>query len=166
LKNSETFAYMHVKSSAQGGFLDDQSQAGASKTLCLAVHFRGEVPLDARQQGTYSVTKHEPVTVIREWSPSSVQFLTALWNNEVLDEVGFDFVRPNNAGKDEVFATLTLTKATVAFVELKSGNTKHLIEGEPRNLDHIGFHAQKISFRITGANGPVEATYVRKASGP
>jgi type VI secretion system Hcp family effector len=161
--SSETFAYMHVKSSAQGSFLEDQSQAGASKTLCLSVRFRGEVPHDVRQ-GTYAITKHDPITVIREWSPSSVQFLTSLWNNEVLDEVGFDFVRPDNAGKEEIFATLTLTKATVVFVELQSGNTKHLIEGEPRNVDHIGFQAQKITFRVTGPNGPVEATYVRKAS--
>ena len=84
--SSEAFAYMHVKSAAQGGFLDDSSRAGTSKTLCLAVRFRGDVPHDARK-GSYAVTQHEPITVIREWSPSTVQFLTSLWNNELIDEV-------------------------------------------------------------------------------
>jgi type VI protein secretion system component Hcp len=161
--NSETFAYMHVKSSVQGEFLDDESQAGQSKTLCLAVRFRGEVPHDARK-GSYAVTKHEPITVIGEWSPSTVQFLTSLWNNEVIDEVGFDFIRPDTAGKDEVYATLTLNQVTVAFVELRSGNTAELVPGEPRALDYIGFHAQQIAFKLIGPSGPVEASYARKAS--
>jgi type VI protein secretion system component Hcp len=161
--SSETFAYMHVKSSVQGEFLDDETQAGQQKTLCLAVRFRGDVPADARK-GTYAVTQHEPITVIGEWSPSTVQFLTSLWNNEVIDEVGFDFVQQDTAGKDEVFATLTLNKVTVAFVELRSGNTLGLIGGELRTVDYIGFHAQKISFKLIGPKGPVEASYVRKAS--
>lgn len=161
--SSEAFAYMHVKSSAQGGFLDDESQAGSSKTLCLAIRFRGDVPHDARK-GSYAVTQHEPITVVREWSPSTVQFLTSLWNNELIDEVGFDFVRPDTAGKDEVYATLTLNQVTVAFVELRSGNTAGLTSGDLRAVDYIGFHAQQISFKVTGPNGPVEASYVRKAS--
>jgi type VI secretion system Hcp family effector len=162
--SSETFAYMHVKSAAQGQFLDDETQAGKSKTLCLAVRYRGEVPHDVRK-GNVAATQHEPITVIGEWSPSTVQFLTSLWNNEVISEVSFDFVRPDTSGKDEVYATLTLNKVTVAFVELRSGNTAGLIPGELRTVDCIGLHAQQIAFKLmNGPHGPVEASYVRKAT--
>lgn len=162
--SSETFAYMHVKSPSQGMFTDDATRAGASKTLCLAVRFRGEVPHDARSGSGYAVTQHQPITVIREWSVSTVQFLTALWSNEVLAEVGFDFVRQNAEGQEETYATLTLTQVTVAFVELRSGNTADLIPNEPRALDYIGFHARQIEFKVNDPAGPATASYDRKAS--
>jgi type VI secretion system Hcp family effector len=163
--SSETFAYMHVKSASQGMFADDATQAGSQKTLCLAVHFRGEVPHDARSGGGYAVTQHEPITVIREWSASTAQFLTSLWSNEVLTEVGFDFVRQNSDGQEEVYATLTLNQATIAFVEMRSGNTDDLIPNHPRALDYIGFHAQQIEFKYNDPSGPATASYDRKAGG-
>jgi len=162
--NVDALSYMHVKSSVQGAFLDDASRAGATKTVCLAVHFRGEVPHDVRKGSSYAVTQHKPISVIREWSPTTVQFLVAMWNNEVLDEVGFDFVRPNTEGMEEIYATLTLTNATVAFVELRSGNTASLMETAPRAVDYIGFHAQTIEFKVMGPNGASTATYERKSS--
>jgi type VI secretion system Hcp family effector len=162
--NPEALAYMHVKSSVQSAFLDDASRAGASKTLCLAVYFRGEVPHDVRKGSSYAVTQHQPISVIREWSASTVQFLISMWNNEVLDEVGFDFVRPDGEGNEEVYATLTLTKATVAFVEIRSGNTHPLMESAPRTVDYIGFHAEIIEFTVKGPNGASSATYERKSS--
>jgi type VI secretion system Hcp family effector len=162
--SADSLAYMHVKSSVQGAFLDDASRAGATKTLCLAVHFHGEVPHDVRKGSSYAVTQHKPISVIREWSASTVQFLVAMWNNEVLEEVGFDFVRPDTEGKEEIYATLTLTKATVAFVELRSGNTASLLEAAPRAVDHIGFHAQTIEFKVMGPSGASTATYERTPS--
>jgi type VI protein secretion system component Hcp len=162
--SSETFAYMHVKSKAQGVFVDDKTKAGAAKSLCLAVRFRGDVPHDVRKGG-FAVTEHEPITVVRDWSASTVQFLTSFWANEVLDEVKFDFVRPDDAGKEQTFATLTLTQVTVAFVELRSGNTAELVEAAPRTLEYIGLRAQGIEFNVDSPSGGVTANYSRQASG-
>jgi type VI secretion system Hcp family effector len=156
---------MHVKSSSQGLFTDDASRAGTNKNLCLAVRFRGDVPHDARSSNGYAVTQHEPITVIREWSPSTAQFLTSFWANEVLEEIGFDFVRQNTDGQEEVYATLTLTHATVAFVELRSGNTESLIPNHPRALEYIGIHAQQIEFKVNDTAGPATASYDRKGGG-
>lgn len=159
--NLETLAYMHVKSSDQGTFADDASRAGTDRSICLAVRFRGEVPHDVKKGSSYAVTQHEPVTVVREWSASTVQFLTAMWNNQTLDEVGFDFVRTNKDGKEEIYATLTLTSARVAFVELRSGNTAGLLESSPRSVDYIGLQAQVITFVVKGPNGDATASYQR-----
>ena len=87
--------------------------------------------------------------------------MTSFWANEVLSEIGFDFVRQNAQGQEEVYATLTLTKATIAFVELRSGNTESLIPNQPRDLEYIGIHAQQIEFKVNDAAGPATASYDR-----
>lgn len=159
-----SLAYMHVKGSAQGAFLDDKSRAGKGKTLCLSVKFRGEVPHDIRGGQSHAVTKHDPISVVREWGPSTAQFLTALWNNEILDEVGFEFVRQSAAGKEEVYATLTLKKATVAYVETHAGDAKHLLSEGWRSVDVIGLHFEKIEFKFTDGSGQATASYDRSKS--
>jgi type VI secretion system Hcp family effector len=153
-------AYMRVKGSTQGAFLDDSSRAGKGHTLCFAVRFRGDVPHDVRH-GKHAVTQHEPISVIHEWTPATAQFLSALWSNEVLDEVGLDFVRQDPGGKEEIYASLTLTKATVAYLELRSGRTEELIGGEHRALSDVGLRAEKIEFKLKSGSGQVTATYDR-----
>jgi len=157
----QAMAYMHMKGSSQGGFLEDGSRAGKGRTLCLAVRFRGDVPHDVRR-GKHAVTKHEPISVIHPWSPATAHFLCALWSNEVLDEVGFEFVRQDPGGKEEVYATLTLTEATVAYAELRSGKTDDLVEGEHGTLGDVGLRAEKIEFTLKQGSGQVTATYDRK----
>ncbi|MGD0529790.1 MAG: type VI secretion system tube protein Hcp [Polyangiaceae bacterium] len=168
-------AFMHVKGSSQGGFLDDGTRAGSGRTLCHSVRFRGDVPHDVRG-GSHHVTKHEPISVVHEWGPATVQFLSALWSNEVLDEVGFEFMRADGHGKEVVYATLTLTKATVAYVELRSGGQSAGAEaGQPGGAgeaevgewlahDDVGLHAEKIEFTIKSGSGNVTATYDRSKS--
>ena len=154
---------MHVKGSSQGGFMEDGTRAGKGRTLVLAVRFRGEVPHDVRH-GKHAVTKHEPISVVHEWGPATAQFLSALWANEVLDEVGLEFVRQDSGGQEEVYATLTLSKATVAYVELQSGTAERSAAGEWRPHDDVGFYAEKIEFMIKNGTGKVTATYDAKRS--
>jgi type VI secretion system Hcp family effector len=154
-------AYMHVKGSSQGVFLEDGTRAGKDKTLCLSVRFRGDVPHDVRH-GKYAVTKHEPISVVHEWSPATVQFVSALWSNEVLDEVVFEFVREDTGGKEQVYGTLTLTKATVAYAEIRPGGGDALDEGEHRTLGDVGLHAEKMELKMKSGSGQVTATYDRK----
>jgi type VI secretion system Hcp family effector len=158
--SSSWMAYMHVKGSSQGVFQEDGSRAGKDKTLCRSVRFRGEVPHDVRN-GKYAVTKHEPISVIHELCPATVQFVSALWSNEVLDEVVFEFVREDAAGKEQVYATLTLNKVTVAYAELRPGD-QALAEGEHRPLADVGVHAEKMELKMKTASGQVTATYDRK----
>jgi type VI secretion system Hcp family effector len=161
--NRSLVAYMHVKGSSQGGFLDDHSRAGKGKTSCLAVRFRGEVPHDVRK-GEHAVTKHEPIRVTHEWSPATAQFLNAMWSNEILDEVKLEFVRQDKSGKEEVYATLTLSKATVACMDLHSGKEEEPEQGEYRPVSDVGLVAEKIEFKLKDTSGQVTATYDRKKS--
>jgi type VI secretion system Hcp family effector len=159
---NQTMAYMKAKGSSQGGFLEDGTRAGKDRTLCLAVRFRGEVPHDVRGGGgKYTTTRHEPISVVHEWGPATVQFMSALWSNETLDEVDLEFIRVDGKGKEEVYAHLTLTKATVAYVELRSGETAPLAEGEHRALGEVGLHAEKVEFKLASAGGPMVASYDR-----
>ncbi|HEY1698016.1 MAG TPA: type VI secretion system tube protein Hcp [Polyangiaceae bacterium] len=158
--NDRAMAYMKAKGSSQGAFADDSSRAGKGRSLCLSVGFKGEVPHDVRG-GKHATTRHDPISIVHAWSPATVQFLTALWANETLDEVDIAFIRPDGTGKEEEYATLTLTKATVAYVDLRSGETAKLAEGEYRALCDVGLHAEKIEFKLKGDSGPLVATYDR-----
>jgi type VI secretion system Hcp family effector len=153
-------AYMQTTGSQQGVFLEDQFASGDNRTLCHSVRFRGEVPHDVRG-GKYATTRHEPISVVHEWGPATVQFMSALWSNETLSTVTFEFVRTAEAGGIEVFAHLTLTSATVAYVELQSGDTEKLAEGVNRALSEVGLHAAKIEFKLKGPQGPMTASYDR-----
>ena len=156
-------AYMRAKGSSQGTFKDDSSRAGKDRTLCYAVRFRADVPHDVRG-GKHAVTRHEPISVVHEWGPATVHFVTALWSNETLDEVVFEFVEPDKDGKEKTFATLTLSKATVAYAELRSGNTDKLVAGEHhRPLGEVGLHAEKIELKLQADGGPMTAKYDGKS---
>ena len=156
----QAMAYMKAKGSAQGTFAEDKSRAGKDRTLCLSVGFRGEVPHDVRG-GTHATTQHKPVTIVHVWSPATVQFLTALWANETLEEVEIAFVRRDGGGQEEEYATLKLGKATVAYVDLKTGETAKLAEGQYLALCDVGLRAEKIEFRLKGEGGPLVASYDR-----
>jgi type VI protein secretion system component Hcp len=158
---NQGMAYMKATGSAQGAFAEDHSRAGKGKTLCLNVRFRGEVPHDVRGGGKYATTRHEPVSIVHEWGPATVQFMTALWANETLDEVELEFVVPGGPGREVTQAWLTLKKATVAYVELRSGDSDKLAEGNHRQLGEVGLHAEQIEFKLQGPDGPLVANYDR-----
>ncbi|MGH7298616.1 MAG: type VI secretion system tube protein Hcp [Polyangiaceae bacterium] len=157
---NQEMAYMKAKGSSQGTFAEDATRAGQDRTLCVSVGFKAEVPHDVRG-GKHATTRHEPISVVHVWSPATVQFLTALWANETLDEVDIAFIRPDGKGKEEEYATLTLTKATVAYVKLRSGDTEALAEGLHRALCDVGLHAEKIEFKLQGPSGQLVAKYDR-----
>lgn len=158
-KANQWMATMHVKGSSQGVFQDDGSWAGKDRTRCAAVRFRGEVPHDVRD-GKYVAARNHPVSVLHEWTPATVQFVQALWSNEVLDEVVLYFRRPDGKGSEEDFATLTLTKATVAYAELTTGHAD-AIEGDHRQMCDVGLHAEKMEFKLKAAGGQLTASYDR-----
>ncbi|WP_394822256.1 type VI secretion system tube protein Hcp [Pendulispora albinea] len=169
--NTKALAYMQAKSSKSGIFLGDDTgvRKGREKwSAVLAVRFRGERAQDTGQKGdTYSATKHEPITVIREWRPSTAQFLEEVWNtNRHIDEVLFEFVRYDASEQEHVFATMKLTNVVVAHVELRFGNTAEWREGsdpEP-TLEHIGLVPQAIEFKVKGSGGDAVANYEKNAS--
>jgi type VI secretion system Hcp family effector len=158
-KGNQWMATIHVKGSSQGVFQEDGSWAGKDRTRCAAVKFRGEVPHDVRG-GKYVALRHEPVSVIHEWSPATVQFVQALWSNEVLDEVVLAFLRGGRQGGEHHFATLTLMNATVAYAQLTTGHDDE-IEGEHRQLCDVGLHAEKMEFTLNPGSGQLSASYDR-----
>ena len=156
--------YMKVKSAKQGTFLGDDARAGHGKTTCLDFRFSCEVPHDVRKEkgGEYAVVAHKPVTLISEWNPMVVQCLSAAWTNEVLDEVSLDFVRFDAGGQEVIFATMTLYKATVAIVDLGSGDTSRFLQGDYTGLAQIGLSPEKIEFKVKDKGGDASAHYDRK----
>jgi len=158
--------YLRIKSSKQGAFLADDSRAGQGRTLCLDFRFSCEVPHDVRKEkGDYTVVQHKPVSVVCEWSPLVVQCLSAAWSNEPLDEVALEFAKYDSGGQEVIFATMTLSKATVAVMDLGSGDTARFIPGDYTGLAQIGFSPEKIEFKVKDKGGDAAAHYDRKMAG-
>jgi len=159
-----TVIYLRIKSSKQGAFLADDSRAGHGKTTCLDFRFACAVPHDVRKDkgGDYTVVQHEPISLMAEWSPLVVQCVSAAWSNEVLDEVTLEFVRYDQGGQEVVFATMILSKATVAVVDLGAGDTSRFLQGDFTGLARIGFTPEKIEFKVKDRAGDATAHYDRK----
>jgi type VI protein secretion system component Hcp len=134
--------------------------------MCLDFRFSCEIPHDVRKEkGEYSVVEHKPVSIITEWNPLVVQCLSAAWSNEVLDEVSLDFARFDSSGQEVTFATMTLSKATVAVMDLGSGDTSRFVQGEYLGLAQIGLSPEKIEFKVKDKGGDASAHYDRKMAG-
>jgi type VI secretion system Hcp family effector len=167
----KSIAYMQVKSSKQGTFMGDGSGARSGRekwSLVRAVRFRGEQARDTGQKNNaYSATKHDPITFVREWTPSPAQFAEEMWNNRKLDEVVFEFVRYDTSEQERVFATLKLTNVLVEHVELRFGNTREWSENPEHEsvLEHIGLVPQEIEFKVKDKlGGDAVAHYDKNAT--
>jgi type VI secretion system secreted protein Hcp len=117
--------YITVKGRTQGAFKGAAQEGGAGVKARGAA--RGTIPgirylaesLSPRDEATGQASGkriHKPITVTKEWDASSPQLFQALVENEVLDSVLFEFVRPAPNGKETVYYTVKLTDASVSNI--------------------------------------------------
>lgn len=97
---------------------------------------------------------HIPLTVVKKSGRSSTQFFNSLCTNENLSRVTIQIFKPNQNGQEELFETIELTNASLAYFKQNMDNTP--APGEAKGLiDTMRFTYQKIS--ITYAKGGVTA---------
>ncbi|WP_394838106.1 type VI secretion system tube protein Hcp [Pendulispora rubella] len=157
----QSLIYLEIKGSKQGEFKTDDAQARAGKTVCLAFGHGIDVPHDTQGKGR-AVVRNKPVWVICEWNPLVVQCQQAAWDNEELKEVVIKRARRDSNGNEVVYATTTLTKATVAKFRTLSGPTSKWLPGNHPDLARISFLASKIDVTLHSPDGDTRAHYDRK----
>ena len=60
--------------------------------------------------------QHKPIRFTKEWGAASPQLQQALFTNETLKSVLFEFVRTDAKGAEEVHYTIKLTNASVSRI--------------------------------------------------
>jgi type VI secretion system Hcp family effector len=108
-----------VHGKVQGHFGGKDKYKSGSE--CHAFSYQVEPPYDASTGQTSGKRQHDPVKITKEWGAATPQIFQALFSNEVLDSVSFEFVNPGSAGKQTVYQTIHLTNARIVQVHYAGG---------------------------------------------
>jgi len=150
--------YVTIAGTRQGAFKPDTVVAGAPKLIGLSCTVQLSSPRDAATGQASGKRQWKPLTVTKEWGPSSPQIFQALATNEVLKTVLVEFIRPDPRGPDSTYATITLTNGAVADVR------QYTDAGPPyRQLEEIAFTFQKIEIRDVAGNTSFDDDWVAGA---
>lgn len=135
--------YANVTGEKQGVFPDDNDEAKGKGARCYTFEYGAEAASDPTRGAETAARFHEPLYLLKAWSASSPNFLSAFLSNELLTTIKLEFARKNRGGEPEVFETLTLTNATLVSFRRTVG----IIPGLPfAELERIGlrFEAMEI----------------------
>ena len=138
--------YMTAEGTKQGKFKGESTRAAhKDKSPCIQFQYGVKSPRDVATGLASGKRQHEPFVVTKEISAASPQFFQACTTNEVLKTVLFEFVQTTKEGKEEVYYTVKLTNATVAFVkQYQATSAKHGDATDVHALEDIGFTFNKI----------------------
>ena len=149
--------YATVTGSKQGAFKGETTQKGREgKIPGVALTYGVISPRDPASGLPTGKRQHQPVVFTKEWGASSPQFYVAIFNNETLTTVLFEFFTTDPKGIERVDHTIKLTNVTLSAVQQ---SVRLPQQGGPiidsRELQEISFIFQKID--ITSVTGGTEA---------
>jgi type VI secretion system secreted protein Hcp len=115
--------YVTVEGIKQGTFKGESAKK-EHKTSMEGHAFQYEVKplLDAATGHSSGKRQHGPVTFVKKWGAATPQLFQALFTNEELKTVLFEFVRTTIDGAEEVDHTVTLRNAIVSGIKQYIGN--------------------------------------------
>lgn len=135
--------YVVVEGTKQGFFANESIVGNHPNRLVGRDYdYLVKVPRDAATGMVSGKRQHGPVVLTREWGAASPQLFQALFSNEVLKSVTFEFYRTNNNGEEELGGLVKLTNATVVEIHQhgpSSGGTLHAAGPDTRRLEDVSF---------------------------
>lgn len=148
-KNS---AYIKVTGAKQGQFKGESVQRGRENASeILGVSFEAIAPTDPSTGMPAGKRQLRPLTIVKDWGPSSNQYYSALSTNEALREVRIDFFSPSlkGDGMELLERSIVLTDAQV--VDVKDSTTS--VNGDLQDSETITFVYKKLT--ITDKSGTI-----------
>ncbi|MGA3323712.1 MAG: type VI secretion system tube protein Hcp [Terriglobia bacterium] len=108
-------AYMSIKGTKQGQFKGEGIQDKRKDKWIPVLSFQYSVqsPRDAASGQASGKRQHKPITITKEWGPSSPLIFRALNTKEILGTVEFEFTKPGEKGEEFVFQKIRLTNARI-----------------------------------------------------
>ncbi len=155
-QDNALMAYVAIDGVKQGKFKGESSKLTHRDTIGV-VGFNYEVvsPRDAATGQATGKRQFSPITFTKEWGAASPQLLQALYSNETLKTVTFEFYRLDASGKEYVYQAVTLTNANVAKINKEGGNLPSGKSVDTYELETISLTFQKIE--ITDSQGKTSA---------
>lgn len=145
--------YVTIEGTRQGAF-KGESVREAHKDKIAGLSYSHEItsPRDIATGQASGKRQHGPITITKEWGPSSPQLFQALVTNEVLKSVFFEFIHTTPDGLEEVYHTIKLVNATVAKIRQSTGgggaesagSAKTSASYDTHELEDISFTYQRI----------------------
>jgi type VI secretion system secreted protein Hcp len=134
-------SYLRVTGETQGQIDGGVTQAGREDTIEVLSFSHGiEAPIDGATGMATGVREHEPLVVTTKLEESTPLLLNALANNENIVEFRLEMWEPSRSGKELQYYTIELQNASVAFIEINSGEERT----DPHTAT-IGFSYQTIT---------------------
>jgi type VI secretion system secreted protein Hcp len=155
--------YVTVDAVKQGKFKGEGLAGDRGRIPGVGLEYEANAPRDPFSGQASGKRQHKPVVFTKEWGISSPQFYSALFTNEVLKSVVFEFIGTTSRG-EEVDHTIKLTNAAISGVRQYVHNGP---SGGPavdtRELQEVTFTFQKIE--IESETGKTTATDEWQTSG-
>jgi type VI secretion system secreted protein Hcp len=145
-----------VTGAKQGAFKGETTQKGREgKIQGVAFTYGVLSPRDLTSGLPTGKRQHQPIVFTKEWGVSSPQFYTAIYTNENLPTVLFEFFVTNPAGVEVLNHTIKLTNASISAIRQTLPDNQPVGSHDPRELQEISFTFQKID--IVSIDGGTEA---------
>lgn len=148
--------YMQVVGTKQGAMKGESPRKEHTKKVpCIDFNYQVDSPKDIATGQASGKRQHKPVTITKEWGPSTPQLFQALCTNEVLKSVLFEFYKTDANGIEVNYYNIKLTNATVSRIEQSTGfpdaahgssaaSAKHNAHYDTHELERVSFTFQKI----------------------
>lgn len=139
--------FIKVTGKDQGDFHSDSAHAGAGRSLCHQLRFKGTSD-NAPHRGKEGASRtHLPLLVVKPWGPSSPNFAAAFWNREELSTVELSFPRSDGSNPEALFHQIILTNAVIASYEIRAGDKTDVPEGAPPELEYIELRFEQMEIK-------------------
>ena len=156
--------YISITGAKQGKFKGDSvgekgTKDSRAKGKIAGIRYSAETtsPRDAATGQATGKRIHKPITITKEWDAASPQIFAALVSNETLKTVLFEFVKPDAAGREEIYFTVTLTNAVISnvhsYLDLTDTSGDKF---DAHDLEDVSFVIQKSTIEKKEANTVAE----------
>jgi len=154
--------YVSIKGQKQGDF---HGETGKNRTRIPILGFSYGVisPRDPASGLPTGKRQHKPVTIYKELGVSSVQLFEALVTNEALNPVVIEEVRPDPAGKEEVYMEIRLTNAEISEIEIDPERVDDPPVWMNKEIERISFTFQKIKIDNKFSNSTATDDWEQRA---
>ena len=135
--------YVSVKGARQGQFKGIQNFRGSNDWMVGSrFTMQVRVPTDAATGRSTGRRRYQPLTISKQWSAASPQFLQALTTGETLTVVILEFIRKSSTGDESLWQRIKLTSA--AIIDMNRSADFAALD-QMRELEEITLAWQKIT---------------------
>jgi type VI secretion system secreted protein Hcp len=152
--DSKAIGYVSVQATKQGKFKGDDPGL-LQKSEFIDYSFSLTAAMDPVTGAVTGKNKYSAVTIIKKNGCSTPQFLQALFNNETLSYVLFEFVKTQTDGTKKVYYTVKLTNAYISRMAQLTNKDDLDLKSGSYPLDEISIMFKKIE--VTYTDGGVVA---------